>query len=114
MQNHAAVFRTGETMQEGIDQLEQIFASFADVNRRPIGRLIWNTDLIETLELENLLCRPWVRSSRRSIAPRVAAHRRGKTTPIATTQLAQAHAVWVDAKGAVQFRLPARAAEDTD
>jgi succinate dehydrogenase / fumarate reductase flavoprotein subunit len=54
MQAHAAVFRTGETMQEGIDQLEQIFASFADVRVTDRG-LVWNTDLVETLELENLL-----------------------------------------------------------
>jgi succinate dehydrogenase / fumarate reductase flavoprotein subunit len=54
MQNHAAVFRTGESMQEGIDALEQIFASFADVGVSDRG-LVWNTDLIETLELENLL-----------------------------------------------------------
>jgi succinate dehydrogenase / fumarate reductase flavoprotein subunit len=54
MQAHAAVFRTGETMQEGIDQLEQVFASFADVGVSDRG-LVWNTDLVETMELENLL-----------------------------------------------------------
>jgi succinate dehydrogenase / fumarate reductase flavoprotein subunit len=54
MQAHAAVFRTGESMQEGIDKLEQVFASFAEVGVSDRG-LIWNTDLIETLELENLL-----------------------------------------------------------
>jgi len=54
MQAHAAVFRTGESMQEGIDQLEQIFDSFGDVGVSDRG-LVWNTDLIETLELENLL-----------------------------------------------------------
>jgi succinate dehydrogenase / fumarate reductase flavoprotein subunit len=54
MQNHAAVFRTGESMQEGIDLLEQVFASFADVGLSDRG-LVWNTDLIESFELENLL-----------------------------------------------------------
>ncbi len=54
MQNHAAVFRTGESMQEGIDKLGEVFASFADVGVADRG-LIWNTDLCETLELENLL-----------------------------------------------------------
>jgi len=54
MQNHAAVFRTGESLQEGIDLLEPIFASFADVQVADRS-LIWNTDLIETMELENLL-----------------------------------------------------------
>ncbi|MEE9570603.1 MAG: FAD-binding protein, partial [Gammaproteobacteria bacterium] len=54
MQDHAAVFRTAESLQEGIDALEPIFASFADVSVADRS-LIWNTDLIETLELSNLL-----------------------------------------------------------
>jgi succinate dehydrogenase / fumarate reductase flavoprotein subunit len=54
MQNHAAVFRTGESLQEGVDKLETVFASFVDVGVTDRG-LIWNTDLVETLELENLL-----------------------------------------------------------
>jgi succinate dehydrogenase / fumarate reductase flavoprotein subunit len=54
MQSHAAVFRTGESLQEGIEMLEEVFASFADVGVSDRS-LIWNTDLIETLELENLL-----------------------------------------------------------
>jgi len=54
MQNHAAVFRTGETLQEGVDLLKQTFASLGDV-RVSDKSLVWNTDLIETMELENLL-----------------------------------------------------------
>jgi len=54
MQNHAAVFRSADSLQEGIDALKVIFASFADVAVADRS-LIWNTDLIETMELENLL-----------------------------------------------------------
>ena len=54
MQNHAAVFRTGESLGEGVELLEQTFASFADVGVSDRS-MIWNTDLVETLELENLL-----------------------------------------------------------
>ncbi|HEX7012987.1 MAG TPA: succinate dehydrogenase flavoprotein subunit [Steroidobacteraceae bacterium] len=54
MQAHAAVFRTGESLEEGIRKLEQVYASFEDVQVSDRS-LIWNTDLIETLELENLL-----------------------------------------------------------
>jgi succinate dehydrogenase / fumarate reductase flavoprotein subunit len=54
MQNHAAVFRTGESLEEGAEKLAKVFDSFADVNVSDRG-LVWNTDLIETLELENLL-----------------------------------------------------------
>ncbi|MFT5550459.1 MAG: succinate dehydrogenase / fumarate reductase flavoprotein subunit, partial [Candidatus Azotimanducaceae bacterium] len=54
MQKHAAVFRTGESMQEGVEKMDEIFATFSDVKVSDRG-LIWNTDLVETLELENLL-----------------------------------------------------------
>ncbi|MCP3999757.1 MAG: succinate dehydrogenase flavoprotein subunit [Gammaproteobacteria bacterium] len=54
MQNHAAVFRTGDTLEEGVRELAATFASFADVSVADRS-LIWNTDLVETMELENLL-----------------------------------------------------------
>ena len=54
MQNHAAVFRTGEVLQEGIKLLEKTSKSFADVKIEDRS-MVWNTDLVETLELENLL-----------------------------------------------------------
>ena len=54
MQSDAAVFRTGETLNDGKRKLAQVFASFADVKVSDRS-LIWNTDLIETLELDNLL-----------------------------------------------------------
>ncbi len=54
MQNHAAVFRTGDVLREGVDMLNQTFASFSDVKVSDRS-MIWNTDLIETCELENLL-----------------------------------------------------------
>jgi succinate dehydrogenase / fumarate reductase flavoprotein subunit len=54
MQSDAAVFRTGETLNEGKHKLGEVFASFADVQVSDRS-LIWNTDLIETLELDNLL-----------------------------------------------------------
>ncbi len=54
MQAHAAVFRTGESMQEGVDKIAAVQESFKDVSVTDRS-LIWNTDLIETLELDNLL-----------------------------------------------------------
>ena len=54
MQVDAAVFRTGQTLREGCAKLSRTFASFADV-RVSDRSLVWNTDLVETLELENLL-----------------------------------------------------------
>ncbi len=54
MQKHAAVFRDGDLLQEGADKLQTVFDSFSDVKVTDRG-LKWNTDLVETLELENLL-----------------------------------------------------------
>ena len=54
MQNHAAVFRTGESLAEGATKLAGVFDSFADVQVSDRS-LVWNTDLVETLELDNLL-----------------------------------------------------------
>jgi succinate dehydrogenase / fumarate reductase flavoprotein subunit len=54
MQAHAAVFRTGDVLDEGARLLQQSFDSFADV-RVSDRSLVWNTDLVETMELENLL-----------------------------------------------------------
>src|SRR5262249_62037495 len=50
----AAVFRTSQSLKEGMTKLAQTRESFAQVKIADRG-LIWNTDLIETLELENLL-----------------------------------------------------------
>jgi succinate dehydrogenase / fumarate reductase flavoprotein subunit len=54
MQNHAAVFRTGESLHQGVDKLNEVIRSFGDVSVTDRG-LVWNTDLVETLELDNLL-----------------------------------------------------------
>ncbi len=59
MQAHAAVFRTGESLEEGVRKLAEVRDSFAEVSVSDRS-LIWNTDLIETLELENLLAQATV------------------------------------------------------
>jgi len=59
MQNHAGVFRTGEVLRDGVAQLRQVMDVFADVHVSDRS-LIWNTDLVETLELENLLAQAMV------------------------------------------------------
>jgi succinate dehydrogenase / fumarate reductase flavoprotein subunit len=54
MQSDAAVFRTGETLKEGCAKIDAVHASFKHV-RTSDRSLVWNSDLIETLELANLL-----------------------------------------------------------
>src|SRR5271156_2784777 len=54
MQNNCAVFRTGEVLQEGSKLIHQVFDGISDV-RVSDRSLIWNSDLIETLEFANLI-----------------------------------------------------------
>jgi succinate dehydrogenase / fumarate reductase flavoprotein subunit len=54
MQEDAAVFRTAETLQSGVRRIGEIWRELPDV--KVFDRsMIWNSDLVETLELENLM-----------------------------------------------------------
>ncbi|MDW3094919.1 MAG: succinate dehydrogenase flavoprotein subunit [Gammaproteobacteria bacterium] len=53
MQSHAAVFRTGESLSTGLEKVNALYKQFDDVKVTDKS-MIWNTDLIETLELSNL------------------------------------------------------------
>ena len=54
MQNNCAVFRSGEVLEEGSKLIHQVFDELTDL-RVSDRSLIWNSDLVETLELDNLL-----------------------------------------------------------
>ncbi len=54
MQKHAAVFRTEETMAEGSKKIGDIWQSFDDIKVADRS-MVWNSDLVEALELDNLL-----------------------------------------------------------
>ncbi|KAJ7343560.1 succinate dehydrogenase [Mycena albidolilacea] len=54
MQTDAAVFRTQSTLDEGVKKLRAIYKSFDNVGIKDRS-MIWNTDLVETLELRNIL-----------------------------------------------------------
>ena len=54
MQNNAAVFRTSEVLKQGVKEVGEIASRMSDVKVADRS-LIWNSDLVETLELENLV-----------------------------------------------------------
>jgi succinate dehydrogenase / fumarate reductase flavoprotein subunit len=54
MQKHCAVFRSDELLNEGKAQIAKTYQRMADVDVKDRS-LIWNTDLVETLELDNLI-----------------------------------------------------------
>ncbi|HJN61254.1 MAG TPA: succinate dehydrogenase flavoprotein subunit [Alphaproteobacteria bacterium] len=55
MQAHAGVFRTEEIMQEGRVKLDAIWKTFTGDIKVSDRSMVWNSDLVETIELDNLL-----------------------------------------------------------
>ena len=54
MQANCAVYRTGDVLKEGVEKIEQVFAASSDIGVTDRS-LIWNSDLMETLEYDNLI-----------------------------------------------------------
>src|SRR5690606_8792895 len=54
MQEDAAVFRTAEALQSGVRRVSEIWGGLGDIKVTDRS-MIWNSDLVETLELENLM-----------------------------------------------------------
>ena len=54
MQKHCAVFRDTALLREGLEKIDNVYATLQDVGITDRS-LIWNTDLVETLELDNML-----------------------------------------------------------
>jgi len=54
MQRHAAVFRTGESLKEGVKKIDDVAQSLSSISVSDRS-LIWNSDLVESLELQNLV-----------------------------------------------------------
>ncbi|PWN46667.1 succinate dehydrogenase [Violaceomyces palustris] len=54
MQSDAAVFRTQKSLDEGVEKIDKVYSSFPDVKVQDRS-MIWNSDLVETLELRNML-----------------------------------------------------------
>ena len=54
MQEDAAVFRTGESLESGVKRLQAVWDKKGDIKVSDRG-LVWNTDLMETLEFDNLI-----------------------------------------------------------
>jgi succinate dehydrogenase / fumarate reductase flavoprotein subunit len=54
MQLHAAVFRTSSSLKDGVDKMKKVWGGLSDVKVSDHS-LIWNSDLVEALELQNLM-----------------------------------------------------------
>ena len=54
MQRHAAVFRSSASLTEGVEKMDQVASRMSDIGIADHS-MVWNTDLVEALELENLM-----------------------------------------------------------
>jgi succinate dehydrogenase / fumarate reductase flavoprotein subunit len=54
MQNNCAVYRTGDVLKEGVGLIDEVFKMMPDIGVADRS-LVWNSDLVETLELDNLV-----------------------------------------------------------
>ena len=54
MQTNCAVFRTGEVLEEGVEKIDNLYSKLGGIDVKDRG-MIWNTDLVEALEFDNLI-----------------------------------------------------------
>ena len=54
MRNNCAVFRTGDVLKDGVDAIEEVYKKAPGIDVKDRG-MVWNTDLVEALEFDNLI-----------------------------------------------------------
>ncbi|HET8899395.1 MAG TPA: succinate dehydrogenase flavoprotein subunit [Rhodanobacteraceae bacterium] len=103
MQKDAAVFRTAESLKDGCERIDAVHAKLADIKVSDRS-LVWNSDLIESLELANLMGQAvgTMHSAEQRTESR-GAHAREDFSERDDEHWMKHTLVWVDDKGKTRF-----------
>src|SRR6476469_3138228 len=103
MQEDCAVFRTGEVLEQGHKRIHEVYDGMSDI-RTTDRSLIWNSDLIETLELDNLMAQAVVtRDSAQNRTESRGAHAREDYPERDDKNWMKHTLAWMDADGKVSI-----------